>query len=375
MQTSFAGVSSHGQGERRYLEAGAPVKREGDALTVESFRRVQGSAPPVYSYQPAGWYTSRTTQQPIYANWQRAAVVRQTLVDHEHAQAAMPLSPAPLLRPFAPSTPSGQSAMRGAVTEEERTSALLATIFQRPPEEPVKAPVPMLGAGRSTPILQPAKVQICPASPLYSARAPLERITLTRTNSFQPVRQVVASSGCYGGYAQTPPTRLPSAPSRDGSTPSLQGGGLLAPRPEVSLEATTICGAPIGDLDVTRKQEDVMMQASRQTLQAQSGAGERSPGSSVCSYSSSEAGEGEDGEKNLQPRGNPEPSAVPLPRWVEESSVHLAPAQNTELGSPFLFPDSLQSSPLPDVETTTLGARTFDFSELRVKAENIVSTR
>eukprot|EP00434_Breviolum_minutum_P024294 symbB.v1.2.021454.t1/scaffold1817.1/size100144/3 len=118
-----------------------------------------------------------------------------------------------------------------------------------------------------------------------------------------------------------------------------------------------------------------MMQASRQTLQAQSGAGERSPGSSVCSYSSSEAGEGEDGEKNLQPRGNPEPSAVPLPRWVEESSVHLAPAQNTELGSPFLFPDSLQSSPLPDVETTTLGARTFDFSELRVKAENIVSTR
>lgn len=372
MQTSFAGVSSHGQGERRYLEAGAPLKREGDALTVESFRRVQGSAPPVYSYQPAGWYTSRTTQQPIYANWQRAAVGRQTLVDHEHAQVAMPLSPAPLLRPFAPSTPSGQSAMRGAVTEEERTSALLATIFQRPPEEPAKASVPMLGAGRSTPILQPTKVQICPASPLYSARAPLERITLTRTNSFQPVRQVVASSG-YGGYAQTPPTRLPSAPSRDGSTPSLQGGGVLAPRPEVSLEATTICGAPIGDLDVTRKQEDVMMQANEASRQTLAQSGERSPGSSVCSYSSSEAGEGEDGEKNLQ--GNPEPSAVPLPRWVEDSSVHLAPAQNTELGSPFLFPDSLQSSPLLDVETTTLGSRTFDFSELRVKAENIVSTR
>eukprot|EP00435_Cladocopium_sp_Y103_P069000 s135_g32.t1 len=105
-------------------------------------------------------------------------------------------------------------------------------------------------------------------------------------------------------------------------------------------------------------------------LRLDTGATESSPGSSVCSYSSSEAGDGGNPVPNEKPctAGNPEPSAVPLPRWVEDTP--LAPL---EIGSPFLFPDSLQSSPL---EATQLAApKSFDFSRLKVQAERIASSK
>jgi len=54
--------------------------------------------------------------------------------------------------------------------------------------------------------------------------------------------------------------------------------------------------------------------------------------------------------------------------------VEETPLAPLEIGSPFLFPDSLQSSPL---EATQLAApvQSFDFSRLKVQAERIASSK
>lgn len=356
--------------------------RDGEvkSVQVETFRRVQGPNPPVYSYQPAGWYSSRAAQ-PVYANWQQRSppsAQRPTLLEHRVQGAAVQ---SPSLRPqitqAAQVTEQPKVPAPGSLSWEERAAQLLASIFQRP-DEPTLVPAvhparpcePQLsrtsgGNGRSAPVLQVLPTQVThipPASPI-SARLTQNDRTMTRTASFQPLWTPADA------YVATPPTRLPETAPETSSTPSVQAGPPYR-RPEVSLEATArMCGASIGDLEATRKQEDVLEDTLPKDLRLDTGATESSPGSSVCSYSSSEAGEvGNPPIENPCAVSNPEPSAVPLPRWVEETP--LAPL---EIGSPFLFPDSLQSSPL---EATQLAApKSFDFSRLKVQAERIASSK
>eukprot|EP00435_Cladocopium_sp_Y103_P017141 s2910_g4.t1 len=273
-QASYQGVVSHGHNFKSLeppvlqVPKAVPLPREGSevvkSVQVETFRRVQGPNPPVYSYQPAGWYTSRAAQ-PVYANWQRSppSAQRPTLVEHR-VQGAVLQSPS--LRP--PVTPVTQvrepkATQPGCLSREERAAQLLASIFQRPPSDeptwvhPAPAePAQLSHMGRSAPLLQglpgkPVQVlqaQIPPASPAYSARLTQNDRTMTRTTSYQPLWTPPEA------YVSTPPTRLPSAPETS-STPSVQGGPPYR-RPEVSLEATApMCGASIGDLEATRKQD------------------------------------------------------------------------------------------------------------------------
>ncbi|CAJ1451443.1 unnamed protein product [Effrenium voratum] len=303
----------------------------------------RGPIQPHRFVHPAGYSPVQVYQADC---WRQTRVVRQTLVDNS-AKVGLPFQAGACgsftARPEGRACPSAPGPSPPA-SEEERISALLASVFQRPPEEtepvrPKQLEVRPKGSGFHG-ARAPAKVLCTPPSPL-----PQSRVTqMPRSASYQP---------------PVNPTLLAAR------QPSVPRGYLQAAlRPEVAqqsleqaLEAQKPAGGSSGEVNTCELEKveplDVSLEEPPKEVPD---TGPGTDGSSICSYSSSE--EANPGAAAISPGGpfsardRPEESAVPMPRWMEDAA--LTPGALT----PFLFPDSLQCSPLP----SELSVRHFDWS-------------